>query len=102
MSKEVLINNDYFLCEKSIDEEGRVEWGISYKTSLEKTINHFKGVGIAYEESIFTCVWNRTGRIHIKTVAERGDNELSFLRKAADVHDNRSKRLGQDRFYDRD
>lgn len=40
MSKEVLINNDYFLCEKSIDEEGRVEWGISYKTSLEKTINH--------------------------------------------------------------
>ena len=40
MVKEILINNDYFLCEKSIDEEGRVEWGISYKTSLEKTINH--------------------------------------------------------------
>ena len=40
MSKEVLINNDYFLCEKSIDEEGKIEWGISYKTSLEKTIKH--------------------------------------------------------------
>ena len=40
MNREVLINNDYFLCEKSIDEEGKTEWGISYKTDLEKTIKH--------------------------------------------------------------
>ena len=40
MVKEILIDNDYFLCEKSIDEEGKIEWGISYKTSLEKTIKH--------------------------------------------------------------
>ena len=37
---EVLIDNDYFKCVKSVDEEDRVEWGISYKTSLEKTIKH--------------------------------------------------------------
>lgn len=37
---EILIDNEFFTCIKSIDEEDRVEWGISYKTSLEKTINH--------------------------------------------------------------
>ena len=37
---EILIDNEYFHCEKSIDEEGKIEWGISYKTNLEKTIKH--------------------------------------------------------------
>jgi len=40
VEKEILIDNDYFKCVKSVDEEGRTEWGISYKTNIEKTIKH--------------------------------------------------------------
>ena len=40
MTREVLINNEFFVCEKIINEDGNIEWGISYKTTLEKTINH--------------------------------------------------------------
>ena len=40
IKKEILIDNDYFKCTKFVDEEGRTEWGISYKTNIEKTIKH--------------------------------------------------------------
>ena len=38
--KEVLIDNEFFKCEKSVDKEGRIEWGMDCKTSVEKTIKH--------------------------------------------------------------
>lgn len=37
---EVLIDNEFFKCEKSVDKEGRTEWGMDCKTSVEKTIKH--------------------------------------------------------------
>ena len=37
---EVLIDNEFFKCKKSVDKEGRTEWSMDCKTSVEKTIKH--------------------------------------------------------------
>lgn len=37
---EVLIDNEFFTCIKSVDEEGRVECGLKMNASINKTVEH--------------------------------------------------------------
>ena len=37
---EVLIDNEFFTCTRSIDEEGKTEYGLKMNSSINKTVEH--------------------------------------------------------------
>ena len=37
---EFLIEDEYFTCTRSIDEEGRIEYGLKINSSINKTVEH--------------------------------------------------------------
>ena len=39
IKSEVLLDNDYFRCTRSVDNEGRTEYGLSYYKDIKDTIN---------------------------------------------------------------
>lgn len=48
---EVLIDNKYFTCTRSIDEEGKTEYGLKMNSSINATVEHLVELYKAYLEN---------------------------------------------------
>lgn len=48
---EVLIDNEFFTCTRSIDEEGKTEYGLKMNASISATVEHLVELYKAYLEN---------------------------------------------------